>query len=68
MNFILCGNRQEHRQVEKGKNFYEFQFNTRLVTSTIVHFQVEILYLLIDCHKILYLYVKDGSFFKFKSS
>ncbi|KAG7599360.1 WD40 repeat [Arabidopsis suecica] len=31
---------KEHQQVEKGKNFYEFQFNTRLVTSTIVHFQL----------------------------
>jgi len=39
---------KEHGQVvEKGKNFYDFQFNTRLVTSTIVHFQVEILCLLI---------------------
>jgi hypothetical protein len=27
--------------VEKGKNFYDFQFNTRLVKSTIVHFQVD---------------------------
>lgn len=25
----------------KGKTFYDFQFNTRLVKSTIVHFQVE---------------------------
>ncbi|CAE5959371.1 unnamed protein product [Arabidopsis arenosa] len=33
---------KEHRKVEKGKNFYEFQFNTRLVTSTIVHFQLEL--------------------------
>ncbi|GKV09311.1 hypothetical protein SLEP1_g20830 [Rubroshorea leprosula] len=32
-------------QVEKGKTFYDFQFNTRLVKSTIVHFQVEILHL-----------------------
>ncbi|VYS48095.1 unnamed protein product [Arabidopsis thaliana] len=32
---------KEHGQVvEKGKNFYDFQFNTRLVTSTIVHFQL----------------------------
>ncbi|GLU16207.1 hypothetical protein SLE2022_326520 [Rubroshorea leprosula] len=27
-------------QVEKGKTFYDFQFNTRLVKSTIVHFQL----------------------------
>uniref|UniRef100_A0A2C9U2R6 Uncharacterized protein n=1 Tax=Manihot esculenta TaxID=3983 RepID=A0A2C9U2R6_MANES len=27
-------------QVEKGKTFYEFQFNTRLVKSTILHFQL----------------------------
>ncbi|CAE5964526.1 unnamed protein product [Arabidopsis arenosa] len=27
-------------QVEKGKNFYDFQFNTRLVKSTIAHFQL----------------------------
>lgn len=33
---------KECLQVEKGKNFYNFQFNTRLVKSTIVHFQVEI--------------------------
>lgn len=26
--------------VEKGKTFYDFQFNTRLVRSTIVHFQL----------------------------
>lgn len=26
--------------MEKGQNFYDFQFNTRLVKSTIVHFQV----------------------------
>ncbi|KAK9742581.1 hypothetical protein RND81_03G183500 [Saponaria officinalis] len=28
------------KQVEKGHNFYNFQFNTRLVKSTIVHFQL----------------------------
>ncbi|ESR47259.1 WD REPEATS REGION domain-containing protein [Citrus sinensis] len=27
-------------EVEKGKTFYDFQFNTRLVKSTIVHFQL----------------------------
>ncbi|GFQ04439.1 uncharacterized WD repeat-containing protein c2a9.03 [Phtheirospermum japonicum] len=27
------------REVNKGHNFYDFQFNTRLVKSTIVHFQ-----------------------------
>ncbi|XP_002513893.3 uncharacterized WD repeat-containing protein C2A9.03 isoform X1 [Ricinus communis] len=31
---------KECLQVEKGKNFYDFQFNTRLVKSTIVHFQL----------------------------
>jgi len=36
--FCCC---QECLQVEKGKNFYDFQFNTRLVKSTIAHFQVE---------------------------
>ncbi|AAF17690.1 F28K19.28 [Arabidopsis thaliana] len=30
---------KECLQVEKGKNFYDFQFNTRLVKSTIAHFQ-----------------------------
>jgi hypothetical protein len=34
---------KECLQTEKGKTFYDFQFNTRLVKSTIVHFQVEIL-------------------------
>lgn len=29
--------------MEKGHNFYDFQFNTRLVKSTIVHFQVQTL-------------------------
>ncbi|PHT50747.1 hypothetical protein CQW23_10494 [Capsicum baccatum] len=28
------------KEVEKGHSFYDFQFNTRLVKSTIVHFQV----------------------------
>lgn len=28
------------KQVEKGYTFYDFQFNTRLVKSTIVHFQL----------------------------
>lgn len=32
---------QECLEVEKGKTFYDFEFNTRLVKSTIVHFQVE---------------------------
>ncbi|KAF2296796.1 hypothetical protein GH714_002034 [Hevea brasiliensis] len=31
---------KECLQVEKGKTFYDFQFNTRLVKSTIVHFQL----------------------------
>uniref|UniRef100_A0A1J3I733 Putative WD repeat-containing protein C2A9.03 n=1 Tax=Noccaea caerulescens TaxID=107243 RepID=A0A1J3I733_NOCCA len=31
---------KECLQVEKGENFYEFQFNTRLVKSTIAHFQL----------------------------
>jgi hypothetical protein len=31
---------KECLQVEKGKNFYDFQFNTRLVKSTIAHFQL----------------------------
>ncbi|KAG5544291.1 hypothetical protein RHGRI_016893 [Rhododendron griersonianum] len=31
---------KECEQVEKGHNFYDFQFNTRLVKSTIVHFQL----------------------------
>ncbi|CAK9174272.1 unnamed protein product [Ilex paraguariensis] len=35
---------KECKQVEKGHNFYDFQFNTRLVKSTIVHFQVLCLY------------------------
>ncbi|KAK7844096.1 putative wd repeat-containing protein c2a9.03 [Quercus suber] len=30
---------KECLQIEKGKTFYDFQFNTRLVKSTIVHFQ-----------------------------
>ncbi|KAG4147566.1 hypothetical protein ERO13_D05G230800v2 [Gossypium hirsutum] len=40
----LYGSREEMEkeclQVEKGKAFYDFQFNTRLVKSTIVHFQL----------------------------
>lgn len=32
---------KECTEVETGHNFYDFQFNTRLVKSTIVHFQVE---------------------------
>jgi hypothetical protein len=31
---------KECKEVEKGHNFYDFQFNTRLVKSTIVHFQI----------------------------
>ncbi|KAA8538049.1 hypothetical protein F0562_027371 [Nyssa sinensis] len=31
---------KEFKQVEKGHNSYDFQFNTRLVKSTIVHFQL----------------------------
>ncbi|CAH8309567.1 unnamed protein product [Eruca vesicaria subsp. sativa] len=31
---------KECLQVEKGKQFYDFQFNTRLVKSTIAHFQL----------------------------
>lgn len=37
---------KECLQIEKGKTFYDFQFNTRLVKSTIVHFQ--------DCYFSLY--------------
>ncbi|XP_022773159.1 uncharacterized WD repeat-containing protein C2A9.03-like isoform X1 [Durio zibethinus] len=40
----LSGSRKELEKeclhVEKGKAFYDFQFNTRLVKSTIVHFQL----------------------------
>ncbi|TYI82774.1 hypothetical protein E1A91_D05G244800v1 [Gossypium mustelinum] len=40
----LYGSREEMEkeclQVEKGKAFYDFQFNTRLVKSTIAHFQL----------------------------
>ncbi|XP_057470198.1 uncharacterized WD repeat-containing protein C2A9.03-like isoform X1 [Actinidia eriantha] len=32
--------KKECKQVEKGHKFYDFQFNTRLVRSTIVHFQL----------------------------
>ncbi|KAL5703954.1 hypothetical protein ACHQM5_022444 [Ranunculus cassubicifolius] len=31
---------KECKQVERGTTFYDFQFNTRLVKSTIVHFQL----------------------------
>ncbi|XP_027094105.1 uncharacterized WD repeat-containing protein C2A9.03-like isoform X1 [Coffea arabica] len=31
---------KECKEVEKGHKFYDFQFNTRLVKSTIVHFQL----------------------------
>ncbi|KAL7245698.1 hypothetical protein ACSBR2_000932 [Camellia fascicularis] len=31
---------KECKQVEKGHSFYDFQFNTRIVKSTIVHFQL----------------------------
>lgn len=34
---------KECKKIEKGSTFYDFQFNTRLVKSTIVHFQVETL-------------------------
>lgn len=36
--------KKECKQVEKGHKFYDFQFNTRLVRSTIVHFQVGTFY------------------------
>ncbi|KAK4428514.1 putative WD repeat-containing protein C2A9.03 [Sesamum alatum] len=40
----LSGSREDLekkcKDVEKGHNFYNFQFNTRLVKSTIVHFQL----------------------------
>ncbi|XVF36744.1 hypothetical protein REPUB_Repub19eG0084800 [Reevesia pubescens] len=40
----LSGSREQMEKecllVEKGKAFYDFQFNTRLVKSTIVHFQL----------------------------
>lgn len=32
---------KECKEVEKGHKFYDFQFNSRLVKSTIVHFQVK---------------------------
>lgn len=32
---------QEFKVANMGSKFYDFQFNTRLVKSTIVHFQVE---------------------------
>ncbi|XP_077213006.1 transducin/WD40 repeat-like superfamily protein isoform X2 [Tasmannia lanceolata] len=35
-----AGLEKECKQVEKGSIFYDFQFNTRLVKSTIVHFQL----------------------------
>lgn len=35
---------KECTQVVKGSTFYDFQFNTRLVKSTIVHFQVETIF------------------------
>ncbi|KAL6317498.1 hypothetical protein AAG906_030251 [Vitis piasezkii] len=31
---------KECKKIEKGSTFYDFQFNTRLVKSTIVHFQL----------------------------
>lgn len=31
---------KECKEVGKGQSFYDFQFNTRLVKSTIVHFQI----------------------------
>ncbi|KAL4333473.1 hypothetical protein GQ457_07G023440 [Hibiscus cannabinus] len=34
------GMEKECLQIEKGKSFYDFRFNTRLVKSTIVHFQL----------------------------
>ncbi|KAJ0975088.1 hypothetical protein J5N97_017053 [Dioscorea zingiberensis] len=34
-----AGVEKESKQVQKGQTFYDFQFNTRLVKSTIVHFQ-----------------------------
>lgn len=33
---------KECKHVQKGSTFYDFQFNTRLVKSTIVHFQARI--------------------------
>ncbi|KAI4337714.1 hypothetical protein L6164_016098 [Bauhinia variegata] len=39
---------KECLEVEKGKNFYDFHFNTRLVKSTIVHFQASYLSLYIS--------------------
>ncbi|KAJ6919889.1 hypothetical protein NC651_013739 [Populus alba x Populus x berolinensis] len=33
---------KECLDVEKGKTFYDFEFNTRLVKSTIVHFQLKL--------------------------
>lgn len=31
---------QECKKIKTGSMFYDYQFNTRLVKSTIVHFQV----------------------------
>ncbi|XP_047328052.1 uncharacterized WD repeat-containing protein C2A9.03 isoform X2 [Impatiens glandulifera] len=40
----LCYSREDlekiSKKVEKGHNFYQFQYNTRIVKSTIVHFQL----------------------------
>ncbi|KAF8411489.1 hypothetical protein HHK36_004041 [Tetracentron sinense] len=33
---------KECKHVEKGRTFYDFQFNTRLVKSTVVHFQCKL--------------------------
>ncbi|KNA13307.1 hypothetical protein SOVF_115860 isoform A [Spinacia oleracea] len=42
---------KECKQVEKGQTFYDFQFNTRLIKSTIVHFQVNFMpsFFVLDC-------------------
>lgn len=48
---------KECKRVEKGHNFYDFQFNTRLVKSTIVHFQVansQLIRSLVSIKKILF--------------
>ncbi|KAH1245261.1 putative WD repeat-containing protein C2A9.03 [Glycine max] len=45
LSFFLFFCSQECFQVQKGQTFYDFFFNTRLVKSTIVHFQINGLYL-----------------------
>ena len=46
LSFFLFFCSQECFQVQKGQTFYDFFFNTRLVKSTIVHFQVKTSFIL----------------------